>query len=727
MARVSYYPPSPEDVPADFTRPTSRYRWQMFLVLFSLFLFFAIYLGLLVGSAYLVFTCATMTGQKADELALLRVAGILFGSLLFLFLFKGFFKSERAEKTFDVEIFEDEHPKLFDFIDRVCDETGAPLPARVFINFENNAMASTNTSFLRLFIPSKKYLTIGLGLVNVINLTEFKALLGHEFGHFSQKSMKIGGYVYMAHRVVGDLVYGRDWLDHFIGIWCRLDPRISFPAWIFFVILWLLRQLLKGLHYAIFFLDRGRSRQMEFNADLVAVSLTGSDAPVHLLCRSSLGEATLNQAIRDLQTAMDHHLYTRDMFYQQTHALSFVRKSMKNPTFGEPPPLPANARKTTQVFAYDDDKNAHQAQMWSTHPSHYDREENAKAEYIRTEFDVRSPWLLFDNVDELKERVTYKFYRVIFKAPKNVVLAEPEEIQGFIDEERAETTFDPRYQGLYDFRDIEPGKPVDLVQEAKTNPWTMQQLAQTHANLYNIEVKHQAQLHNKRLEEFNLLQAVANGWHRPKNDEIDFRGKFYDLEDAKRLMKKVEKELKTDQESFQDLDRQVFLCFYQMALHVDPKLAGDLRSRYEFHLGLQQIWRNLKAQDGPVNGALNFLQGQSQVKYDQFKEALGIFRDAHYALKESLYTAKDMRVPSLKNMAAGEPLDSFLLKDKLVHGLSKHEESLESKWIDKMLGQMREMQSKVNRIHFKSLGGILALQEKIGAQCLELWSSLPQR
>jgi Zn-dependent protease with chaperone function len=727
MARVSYYPPSPVDVPEDLTVPSSGYRWQVFLVLFSLFLFFVIYLGLLIGSAFLVFKCLTMTGQRANDLMLLRIGGMALGLLLFLFLLKGFFKFDRAEKSFDVEVFEEDHPRLFDFIDRLCEETGADFPARVFINFEVNAMASHDISFLRLFVPSKKYLTLGLGLVNVLNLTEFKALLAHEFGHFSQKSMKIGGYVYMAHRIVGDLVYGRDWLDDFIAAWCRFDLRISFPAWIFFGILWTLRQLLRGLHHAIFFLDRGRSRQMEFNADLVAVSVAGSDAPIHLLCRCALGDATLNQAIRELQTAMDHHLYTRDLFYHQTKAIPFVRKSMKDPNFGEPPPLPENPRKSTQVFEFDDDTNGHQAQMWATHPSNYDREENAKADYIRSEFDERSPWLLFDNADELKERVTFKFYRVIFKVPKDAVLAEPEEIQGFLDEERAETTFDPRYQGLYDLRDVEPGSPADLIAEAKLSPWPISRLMETHAGLYNIEVKHQAQLHNKRLEEFNMLVAISNGWHRPKNDEIDFRGKFYDMEEAKRLIKKVEKELKQDQEWFKEVDRNVFLCHYQMALHLDPNLAEELKNRYRFHLELQKLWRNLKAHEAPVDAAWNFLQSQTQhLQREQFKEALDIFRDAHGALGENLRTARDMVIPALKNMTPGEPLAPFLLKGKLVHGLSAHEDTLRLKWIYKLMGQMREVQGKVNRIHFKSLGGILALQEKIAADCTRMWSALPQ-
>ncbi len=174
--------------------------------------------------------------------------------------------------------------------------------------------------------------------------------------------------------------------------------------------------------------------------------------------------------------------------------------------------------------------------------------------------------------------MTYKFYRIVFKVPKDVVLAEPAEIQGFIDEERAETTFDARYQGLYDFRDVEPGWPADLVREADAGPWTVNQLMQAQASLYNVEVKHYAQLHNKRLQDSELLRAIANGWHRPKNDEIDFRGKLYELEDAKRLLKKVEKELKQDQEWFKELDRKVFLCYYQMAQHLDATLGEDLPS-----------------------------------------------------------------------------------------------------------------------------------------------------
>jgi Zn-dependent protease with chaperone function len=37
-----------------------------------------------------------------------------------------------------------------------------------------------------MFLPIKKNLQIGLGLVNSLNVSEFKAVMAHEFGHFTQ-------------------------------------------------------------------------------------------------------------------------------------------------------------------------------------------------------------------------------------------------------------------------------------------------------------------------------------------------------------------------------------------------------------------------------------------------------------------------------------------------------------------------------------------------------------
>ena len=250
-----------------------------------------------------------------------------------------------------------------------------------------------------MFIPTGKSLLIGLGLVNVINLTEFKALLAHEFGHFSQKSMKIGSYVYTTLRIYYQMIYGEDVFDrlHLRLVAARHPDCLA--AYVIRGIFWLLRVLLGLMWYVVFYFSfMALSRQMEFNADLVAVSVTGSDAPVHLLCRCYFADASFHQAVSDLRVALDNHLYTSDLFYHQSAAANYLRKIKKDPRLGEPPVLPDDPDKSADVFEENDDKIA---EMWQTHPSNYDREQNAKELYFRTQFDERSAWLLFDRMEEL--------------------------------------------------------------------------------------------------------------------------------------------------------------------------------------------------------------------------------------------------------------------------------------------------------------------------------------
>lgn len=730
MVPDSLYPPSPPNVPADLTEPTTQYKTQIALVLLSLGLFFVVYFGILVACVVFVvwalgsLLLAPLHGGFA-VLAVIQLAVSVPVLLLFIYMVKNLFRFGRREKDDLVEIFEHEHPRLFDFIYRVCDDTAAPYPKRVFVNFQVNAAAfNDGNAFWNLFIPSEKNLIIGLGLVNFINLTEFKAVLAHEFGHFSQKTMKVGAYVYTALGITNQIVNGRDWFDRFIEGWCRLDPRVAFPAYIVYAILWVLRHVLAGLQWVMFFFHQSLSRHMEFNADLVAVSVTGSDAPVHLLYRCSFAQRCLVQSMNDIGAAMDHHLYTADLFYHQSHAATYFRRRERKPRLGEPPALPADPTQTSTVFTRDDHD---QADMWADHPPDYDRERNAKEFYIRTVFDERSPWLLFDDVMQLRADVTYKCYRVNYRAKKGLVQAEPEEVQSFIDDERAETTYDPKYQGMYDFRTLILPSLYDLAREARQASWSIAQLTQSHATLHDAEAKHRGQLHNKRLEERGFLNAVANGWHRPKNNELEFRGEIYDTDEAKRLLRKVDKELERDREWLAAHDRRVFLTYFQMALHVSQEIAEDLFKRYLFHVALQTIWRTLKEQEAPLQAAIGFLNNakDNRLHPDVFEELLTIFRDAHRALREVLTSAEDMTIPALKNMQAGEPLRPFLLEKRLIEGISKYEGAVTSRWMNKLLEQVREVQSKLDRIHFKSLGGILLLQETIAEDCARRWSQLP--
>src|SRR5947209_11980035 len=204
MSGTVLYPPSPANVPADLTAPSPAYRRQTALTFISVVLFFLIYFGVIAACICYFVWCAfsfllIFVHSGFACIAVLQLCLLVPMLALFLVLVKNLFRWGGKEKHARIEIFAHEHPRLFHFIDRVFEETGAPYPRRVFVDAEVNAAAFDDGNALaQLFFPGRKNLLIGLGLANVVNLTEFKAVLAHEFGHFSQRSMRLGVYVYAA-------------------------------------------------------------------------------------------------------------------------------------------------------------------------------------------------------------------------------------------------------------------------------------------------------------------------------------------------------------------------------------------------------------------------------------------------------------------------------------------------------------------------------------------------
>src|SRR5262245_61970598 len=124
MATASLYPPSPVGLPPDLTRVSSAYRRRMVAMLVSLVLFIVVYLALLAGSAWLTYWIAThnFSGRRGDWNPLLNGLGAVAAGMLFLFLFKGLFKSHRFDRSHLLEIKREQQPELFAFLDRLCSE-----------------------------------------------------------------------------------------------------------------------------------------------------------------------------------------------------------------------------------------------------------------------------------------------------------------------------------------------------------------------------------------------------------------------------------------------------------------------------------------------------------------------------------------------------------------------------------------------------------------------------
>src|SRR5262249_33736188 len=148
-------------------------------------------------------------------------------------------------------------------------------------------------------------------------------------------------------------------------------------------------------------------RQMELNADLVAVSAAGTDPTIDVLVKIPVADNALAQTVNDLRIASDSDLYSRDMFHHQKAAMPFLRKMSGRAALGCPPPWSADGPRA-DVFQAGD---TNVSRMWATHPTNYEREQNAKKHYIPSVRDERSAWLLFEQAATVRERVTRRFYQ----------------------------------------------------------------------------------------------------------------------------------------------------------------------------------------------------------------------------------------------------------------------------------------------------------------------------
>ncbi len=173
-------------------RPSISYTRNAWLAVAGILLFVVIYLactGWFVWTAIQCFRGAITPHSQTGVWGALVAACAAF---LAAFMIKALFFIRRGSGSEDIEVTAAQQPRLFAFLHALADEAGAPKPAHVYLSARVNAAVFYDLSILNLIWPSKKNLEIGLGLVNTLSVSEFKAVCAHEFRHFAQRTMAVG-------------------------------------------------------------------------------------------------------------------------------------------------------------------------------------------------------------------------------------------------------------------------------------------------------------------------------------------------------------------------------------------------------------------------------------------------------------------------------------------------------------------------------------------------------
>lgn len=510
MSVAELYPASPKDVPESLTQAKSSYRRQATLAFMGLLAFMVIYLLLTAGFGYITFKNVVALSESGD-LNIAQILVVFCAGLLTLFMVKSLFAIRKMGTPDGIEVSPEDQPELYNYLHKLADEVGAPRPHRVFLTPEVNAAVFYDLSLINLIIPSKKNLIVGLGLVNVLNLSEFKAVLAHEFGHFSQNTMMVGRWVYIAQQIISHLVSVRDWLDGVVSFISRIDLRVAWIGWILKIVLWSLRSLMEVLFRIVIIAERALSREMEFNADLVAVSVTGSDELVNALYKLQAADQAWRTAMSVAGQAAGKNKIITDLFEAQSQSIAEMRRIYDDPDYGVPP-LASGDVSAHRVF---EAQNALPPQMWSTHPPSSDREMNAKALYVKGTKDERSAWLIFRQPEKLRETLS----RGIYNAEKTKGFEAASSAE-FVAQRFNNVSFSPEFRGAYLGRSpVRDFKSVASMMSMATIGGSIDP-----DNLYPESINQDIKTVNGFSQEIATLEALMSGDLKPSGGVIRHRG-----------------------------------------------------------------------------------------------------------------------------------------------------------------------------------------------------------
>lgn len=386
-------------------------------VLWRIVFFIIYYIFLICCGIALIWLALTITGwaifDVLPSLHSINIRGLIIALCAFLvmwgvvglfalYLIKPLFAFTKNENTDRVEIFPKDAALLFQCIEELAKETGCKQPKHVYLTTDVNACVFYNTNFWSIFLPIRKNLEIGLGLFQATSKDEVKSVIGHEFGHFAQGSMKIGSTVYVVNSILHNLVFAKDFFEEWVDDLCKSDTSVWIRAW-GGLVRWL-TNIVKRLNILVYKLVQRSymklSRQMEYDADNVSCKNVGKEAFVSALCKieitaqfQNIYEQFIQHLVSQGKTIQDYWMgydVVKDIIGTE-YAYTFNEHSVLN--------TPVYIGKHVSRVLIDN--------VWDSHPSLSKRIENASKSTVHTQRDETAAWSLIP--DDLKNKIgTYR-------------------------------------------------------------------------------------------------------------------------------------------------------------------------------------------------------------------------------------------------------------------------------------------------------------------------------
>ncbi|MCW8961761.1 MAG: M48 family metallopeptidase, partial [Ignavibacteriaceae bacterium] len=626
---------------------SAEYRNQAIRALFAILFFIFVYLLTLLLSFFLIIflfiaSHALMQSYYNKYLFFLGLTTALIALILLIFLIMFYFRKSTVDRSGWIEINREAQPKLFDLIGSIAEQIEVNFPQKVFVASGVDAMVFYDLNFRNLFFPSKENLVIGLGLINSVNESEFKAILAHEFGHFTQRSLNVYSYVYIENQIIYKMLIDEQFYQSLLQNFFQTIFRL---AWIVVFYSRIVRWILRNAYEIVSKSYMALSREMENHADEISARVAGSVPAITSLLRASLAMDSFNYIWQFYFNRVSENVKTENIYPQHYHVMmSYAEKFGMEIKFD----LPHVSKEIINRF---NRSKLVIKDQWASHPTVFDRVKKLEDLNVEAVVSGGSAWNLFSDGDNLQKKLTEKLFRN-WQYSDTPVILDFKAFKKRYSEEVHKYRFDKKYNHFYELRDI---SVFDIKQAIETsNQEEFKEFEEIFTDK-NVDLVHQfsgLDRDLKTLESITKKEIAA--------DSFDYDGVKYQSEESNELLEELKKRHEVLHKEINNLDIKIFKFYLNLA-----KVSGhneELLKCYEdyFYL-LREDKENLKIYLDLINSmqfiwrVTSFSQIRNKMITLKEKEA-----DFGSKLKKIL---KDERYISFIAEEKGIKLEEYLSKD----------------------------------------------------------------
>lgn len=599
---------------------STKYRSRAIRTIFAIIFFIIVYLFTLILSFTLVaaiFYSSILLLQFVEHnrssiyIIILFLLIVFVAIILLVFIMMFFFRKFTVDRSGWVEIFKDEQPKLFEIIESISKEIETNFPQKVYLGSGVEAMVFYDSNFRNLFFPSKENLMIGLGLVNSMNESELKAILAHEFGHFTQKSLNVYSYVYIENQIIYKMLIDEEFYQTLLHKFLVIGRFYWIVIYYSRAIRWILRKAYEVVSKSYMAL----SREMEFHADEVSAKVSGSIPAVSALLRTGLAGDSFNYLWQFYYNHISENIKADNLYPQHSFVINQIAERYGVQFRNGLPQI----RKET-IARFNRSKLIIENQ-WASHPSVNDRVKKLEELNVDSIICNDSAWNFFINKEDIQKEVTNKLFRnwQFSESPTNLSI---EEFILKYSDELENHSFNKMYNYFYDNRGISSFKIESVIEKVDIDIFN--HFSEVYSDA-NVNLIYQF---NGLDYDLKTIESISKGeW---KIESFEYDGIKYNTKESSQLLDKLIKQHETLHKLVSELDIKIFKFFFNLS-----KLVGrnsELVNYYEtYFYFVNEDKSNLQVYLDLIN-SMQFIYrihsfNQIRIKLEEMHHKERIFRE----------------------------------------------------------------------------------------------------